>query len=353
MKSEDNYILEDQQEKQKNDKSIEQAFKQYENNCGINPSRISMYYKSNCITDNGIEIMKKHIQQNDKLILLILDFEENKITQAGLKILLQLPKYLKNLNKYFLSLKSNKFEFGQLNSNQDQKNQLNFDSKTNLQTLSLDFSQNRLDTKSIIYIGQLTKSSPYLKDITLNIEDTDFLKQKCDVFQNKIFFPQQLEKIDLIFGLNSITWHGIQSVCNPIKTCKGLKSIHIDLHHNKIGDDGIQYLLSCLRQLENLSHFKINLENNMITNRGANLIGMLIEEKNSIQNFDIILRNNYIDYNGAKILCKSIKQNKKIRFIQLNLSDFNISKKEKIQLSTLISKSQRLIQTPRVFLQYI
>ncbi|EDK31790.2 kinase domain protein (macronuclear) [Tetrahymena thermophila SB210] len=354
MKSQENYIYEDQQQSQQDDKSINLAFKKYQKKGATNPWKIIMYYKSNCITDYGIEIMKKYIYENEKLSLLILDFEENKITQTGLKMLLQLPKHLKNLKRYFLSLKSNKFEFGKLCSNSnDQQKQFNNDQKTNLQALQFDFSQNKLDTKSIKYVCQLIKSSPQLKEISLSMEDTDLSYQKTDVFKNEVFFPQQLEIIELIFGLNNLTGDGIQNICNPFKACQELKQIHLDLHHNIIGDDGIRYLFSYLSQLQNLSQLKVNLENNMITNRGANIIGKLLEEQSSLLHVDIILRNNLIDYSGAKILSKSIKLNKKIRFIQLNLSDFNISKQEKIQLSMLISKSQRLIYSPKIFLQYI
>ncbi|KAL4512836.1 hypothetical protein ABPG72_017521 [Tetrahymena utriculariae] len=352
MQIQDNYICEDQQQSQKDDKSIDQTFKSYHQKFGINPWKIIIYYKSNFITDNGIEIMKKHIYKYDELSLLILDFEENKITQAGLKMLLQLPKNLKNLTKYFLSLKSNKFEFDYLNSyTQDQKKKLNFNQKTNLSFLQLDFSQNKLDTNSIKYIGQIIKSSTKLKEISLNMEDTDLSKENIDIFENEVFFSKQLEAIELIFGLNNMTGDGIEKICNPIKTCCELKQIHIDLHHNIIGDDGIKHLFSYLSQLKNLSYLKVNLENNMITNNGADIIGKLFKEQSSLLHVDIILRNNLIDYHGAKMLSKSIKLNNKIRFIKLNLSDFNISKEEKIQLSMLIQKSKRLIQTPKVFLQ--
>lgn len=129
------------------------------------------------------------------------------------------------------------------------------------------------------------------------------------------FLDEQRHFASLELRGNNLTSTGFAKICESLKKCSNLRSLHLEW--NSIGagsNDGIQALLSVVREVKTLT--TIDLRNNGITSAAATPLAAIIREAENLQTLD--LRWNEVTNDGAEVILNAMKDSSRKVFVDFS-----------------------------------
>ena len=209
--------------------------------------------------------------------------------------------------------------------------------------LSIDLTNRPLTQKTTSSITTLITQYPNLKHLTFTTNKLTNHPETLAPIIAAITSQTKLKQLSIKLPWNALSIYWGQAYLAVILANRyELKTLHLDLSWNKLGQIGIQPIVNLLKQLTRLEELVLTLPFNQLGDKGAWSVATCLKKLSNLKILSLDAKNNHIEIEGAEDIVLAIQQLQKLETLNL---DLRWNKFDKEQLEKYLTNIQEKLKS--------